>query len=130
MGGALSNPKRPFVAILGGAKVSDKIGVINNLIEKVDTLIVGGGMAYTFFKAQGHEIGTSICENDKLDLATEIMNKAHEKGVDFLLPVAATILFAPTIFIFYNASAWVYIIAYSVVALIGNGIGRAFNKRK
>ena len=87
MGGALSDPKRPFVAILGGAKVSDKIGVINNLIEKVDTLIIGGGMAYTFFKAQGLEIGTSICENDKLDLARELMEKAAAKGVKFLLPV-------------------------------------------
>ncbi|MBQ3056528.1 MAG: phosphoglycerate kinase, partial [Clostridia bacterium] len=87
MGGALSDPKRPFVAILGGAKVSDKIGVINNLIEKVDTLIVGGGMAYTFFKAQGYEIGTSICEHDKLDLALELMEKAKAKGVSFMLPV-------------------------------------------
>ncbi|MBE6581069.1 MAG: phosphoglycerate kinase [Ruminococcaceae bacterium] len=87
MGGALADPKRPFVAILGGAKVSDKIGVINNLIEKVDTLIVGGGMAYTFFKAQGLEIGTSICEHDKLDLALELMEKAKAKGVKFLLPL-------------------------------------------
>ena len=87
MGGALANPKRPFVAILGGAKVSDKIGVINNLIEKVDTLIIGGGMAYTFFKAQGLEIGTSICENDKLDLALELIEKAKAKGVQFLLPL-------------------------------------------
>ncbi len=87
MGGALSDPKRPFVAILGGAKVSDKIGVINNLIEKVDTLIIGGGMAYTFFKAQGYEIGTSICENDKLDMALELLDKAKSKGVNFMLPV-------------------------------------------
>lgn len=87
MGKALEDPKRPFVAILGGAKVSDKIGVINSLLEKCDTIIIGGGMAYTFFKALGNPIGTSICESDKLDLATEIMNKAHEKGVDFLLPV-------------------------------------------
>ena len=87
MGGALAEPKRPFVAILGGAKVSDKIGVINNLIEKVDTLIVGGGMAYTFFKAQGYDIGTSICENDKLDLAKGLMEKAAAKGVSLLLPV-------------------------------------------
>ncbi len=87
MGGALENPKRPFVAILGGAKVSDKIGVINNLLEKVDTLIVGGGMAYTFFKAQGHSIGTSICEEDKLDLAKETLEKAKQKGVNFLLPI-------------------------------------------
>ena len=91
MGGALSDPKRPFVAILGGAKVSDKIGVINNLIEKVDTLIIGGGMAYTFFKAQGMEIGTSICESDKLDLALELMKKAKAKGVNFMLPVDNTI---------------------------------------
>ena len=87
MGKALADPARPFVAILGGAKVSDKIGVINNLIDKVDTLIIGGGMAYTFFKAQGYEIGTSICENDKLDLAKEMMAKAEAKGVKFLLPV-------------------------------------------
>ena len=87
LGGALADPKRPFVAILGGAKVSDKIGVINNLIEKVDTLIIGGGMAYTFFKAQGHEIGTSICEMDKLDMAQELMDKAKAKGVNFMLPV-------------------------------------------
>ena len=87
MGGALENPKRPFVAILGGAKVSDKIGVINNLIEKVDTLIIGGGMAYTFFKALGHEIGTSICEDDKVELAKEMMEKAKAKGINFLIPV-------------------------------------------
>ncbi|MBR7182130.1 MAG: phosphoglycerate kinase [Clostridia bacterium] len=87
MGGALSDPKRPFVAILGGAKVSDKIGVINNLIDKVDTLIIGGGMAYTFFKAQGYEIGTSICEFDKVDLARELMEKAAARGVNFMLPV-------------------------------------------
>ena len=87
MGGALAEPKRPFVAILGGAKVSDKIGVINNLIEKVDTLIVGGGMAYTFFKAKGYDIGTSLCELDKLDLANELMAKAEAKGVKFLLPI-------------------------------------------
>ncbi len=87
MGGALSDPQRPFVAILGGAKVSDKIGVINNLIEKVDTLIIGGGMAYTFFKAFGNDIGTSLCEHDKLDLAKELVEKARAKGVNFLLPV-------------------------------------------
>ena len=87
MGGALENPKRPFVAILGGAKVSDKIGVINNLIDKVDMLIIGGGMAYTFFKALGNEVGTSICEFDKVELARDIMKKAREKGVNFLLPV-------------------------------------------
>ncbi len=87
MGKALEDPKRPFVAILGGAKVSDKIGVINNLIEKVDTLIIGGGMAYTFFAAKGLPIGTSLCESDKLDLARGLMEKAREKGVNFLLPV-------------------------------------------
>lgn len=87
MGEALENPKRPFVAILGGAKVSDKIGVINNLIDKVDMLIIGGGMAYTFFKAFGKDIGTSICEDDKLDLARELVAKARAKGVAFLIPV-------------------------------------------
>lgn len=87
MGNALEEPKRPFVAILGGAKVSDKIGVIENLIDKCDTLIIGGGMAYTFFKANGFDVGTSICETDKIDLAKELMAKAKEKGVNFLLPV-------------------------------------------
>jgi len=87
MGKALDDPKRPFVAILGGAKVSDKIGVINNLIEKVDTLIIGGGMAYTFFRALGNPIGTSICEDDKLELALDLLAKAKAKGVNFLLPV-------------------------------------------
>ncbi len=87
MGKALADPARPFVSILGGAKVSDKIGVINNLLEKVDTLIIGGGMAYTFFAAQGHSVGTSLCETDKIDLANEMMAKAKAKGVNFLLPV-------------------------------------------
>ena len=87
IGGALESPKRPLVAILGGAKVSDKIGVITNLMEKVDTLIVGGGMAYTFFKAMGHTVGNSICEDDKVDLAKEMLAKAEERGVKFLLPV-------------------------------------------
>ncbi len=87
MGKALEDPKRPFVAILGGAKVSDKIGVINNLIEKVDMLIIGGGMAYTFFRALGNSTGSSLCEEDKLDLARELINKARAKGVAFLLPV-------------------------------------------
>lgn len=87
MGKALAEPARPFVAILGGAKVSDKIGVINNLIEKVDTLIIGGGMAYTFFKAAGNNVGTSLCEEDKLDLANELIAKAHAKGVNFVIPV-------------------------------------------
>lgn len=87
MGKALSDPKRPFVAILGGAKVSDKIGVINNLLDKVDTLIVGGGMAYTFAKAQGYSIGDSLCEDDKVELAGEMLEKAKAKGVKLLLPV-------------------------------------------
>ena len=87
MGGALENPKRPFVAILGGAKVSDKIGVINNLLEKVDTLIIGGGMAYTFLRAKGYDIGKSLCETDKIDLANEMMAKAQAKGVNFLIPI-------------------------------------------
>lgn len=86
MGQALSSPKRPFVAILGGAKVSDKIGVINNLLNKVDTLIIGGAMAYTFIKAKGYSVGKSLCENDKIDLAKELMQKAKEKNVEFLLP--------------------------------------------
>ena len=87
MGKALAEPARPFVAILGGAKVSDKIGVINNLIEKVDTLIIGGGRAYTYFKAAGNNVGTSLCEEDKLDLANEMIAKAHAKGVNFMIPV-------------------------------------------
>ena len=87
MGKALADPARPFVAILGGAKVSDKIGVIENLIEKVDTLIIGGGMAYTFFKANGCSVGTSLCEDDKVELAREMMAKAQAKGVKFLIPV-------------------------------------------
>jgi len=87
MGEALSNPLRPFVAILGGAKVSDKIGVIENLIDKVDTLLIGGGMAYTFFKAQGRNIGTSICEDDKIELAKNLVKKAEDKGVKLVLPV-------------------------------------------
>ncbi len=87
MGKALADPARPFVAILGGAKVSDKIGVINNLLEKVDTLIIGGGMAYTFFKAMGYDVGTSLCEDDKVELAKEMMAKAEAKGVKLLLPV-------------------------------------------
>ena len=87
IGGALENPKRPLVAILGGAKVSDKIGVITNLLDKVDTLIVGGGMAYTFFAARGWNVGTSICEEDKKELALELLASAKEKGVNFLLPI-------------------------------------------
>lgn len=87
LGNAILNPQRPFVAILGGAKVSDKIGVIDSLLEKVDTLIIGGGMAYTFFKAQGYEVGNSLCELDKLELAKKLMEKAKEKGVKLMLPV-------------------------------------------
>ena len=87
MGKALNDPARPFVAILGGAKVSDKIGVIENLIDKVDSLVIGGGMAYTFFKAKGWNVGTSICEDDKVELAKELMAKAEAKGVKMLLPV-------------------------------------------
>ena len=87
IGGALENPKRPLVAILGGAKVSDKIGVITNLIDKCDTLIIGGGMAYTFMKSLGYNIGTSLLEADKVELAAEMMKKAEEKGVKLLIPV-------------------------------------------
>ena len=87
MGGALENPERPFLAILGGAKVSDKIGVINNLLEKVDVLIIGGGMAYTFQKAMGGHIGNSLCEDDKLELAKELLAKAAYKGKRIVLPV-------------------------------------------
>ncbi len=87
LGNAVNNPVRPFVAILGGAKVSDKINVINNLLEKVDTLIIGGGMAYTFMKANGLEVGDSLLEADKVDYAKEMMEKAKAKGVNFLIPV-------------------------------------------
>lgn len=87
LGSALENPQRPFVAILGGAKVSDKLGVIESLLEKVDTLIIGGGMAYTFFKSMGYSVGKSICELDKLDLAKELMEKAKQKNVKLVLPV-------------------------------------------
>jgi phosphoglycerate kinase len=87
IGKALTNAEKPFVAILGGAKVSDKIGVINNLLEKVDTLIIGGGMAYTFLKAKGLEIGKSLLEEDKVELAKELMQKAQDKDVNLLLPV-------------------------------------------
>ena len=89
MGKALEDPKRPFVAILGGAKVSDKIGVINNLLEIADTIIIGGGMAYTFIKAQGYEVGKSLCDDSKLDYCKEMMAKAEAKGVKLLLPVDA-----------------------------------------
>ena len=87
LGDALNNPVRPFVAILGGAKVSDKIGVIDSLLDKVDVLMIGGGMAYTFFKAQGYGVGNSLCEPDKCDLALNLMEKAKSKGVKLLLPV-------------------------------------------
>ena len=87
MGSALENPERPFVAILGGAKVSDKIGVIENLMEKVDTLIIGGAMAYTFLKATGKNIGNSLCEDEKLELAKNILEKAKQKNVKLMLPV-------------------------------------------
>ena len=87
LGTALENPERPFMAILGGKKVSDKIGVIEALIEKVDVLMIGGAMAYTFFKSMGYSVGNSICEEDKLDLAQELMKKAEAKGVKLMLPV-------------------------------------------
>lgn len=87
LGNAINNPERPFMAILGGAKVSDKIGVIDSLLDKVDTLMIGGGMAYTFFKAQGYNVGNSLCEVDKVNLALEAMEKAKQKGVKLLLPV-------------------------------------------
>lgn len=87
LGGALGNPVRPYCAILGGAKISGKIDVINNILDKVDTLIIGGGMAYTFFKAMGHEIGTSLLEAEKIDLAKELLEKVKDKGLNFLLPV-------------------------------------------
>ena len=87
LGTALENPERPFMAILGGKKVSDKIGVIDSLLEKVDTLIIGGGMAYTFFRSMGYNVGDSICELDKLDLAKELMEKAKAKGVKLMLPI-------------------------------------------
>ncbi len=87
LGKAVTNPERPFVAILGGAKVKDKIGVITNLLEKVDTLLIGGGMAYTFMKATGGEIGNSLCDEERLGLALELLDKAKAKGVKLLLPV-------------------------------------------
>ncbi len=91
MGSALVEPKRPFVAILGGAKVSDKIGVIENLIDKVDTLIIGGGMAYTFFAAKGYGIGTSLCETDKIEMAKALLDKAATRGINLLLPTDTVI---------------------------------------
>ncbi|MCD8375490.1 MAG: phosphoglycerate kinase [Oscillospiraceae bacterium] len=87
MGGALEDPRRPLVAVLGGSKVSDKIGVINHLLELADTIIIGGGMAYTFLRANGHGIGASLCEEDRLEYASEMLRKARERNVQFLLPV-------------------------------------------
>ncbi|NLA85867.1 MAG: phosphoglycerate kinase, partial [Clostridiales bacterium] len=89
IGGALDNPKRPFIAILGGSKVSDKLGVIINLLGKVDALLIGGGMAFTFIKAGGGKIGTSLCEEDKLDYARDVLEKAEKRGVRILLPTDA-----------------------------------------
>ncbi|CAM3920076.1 phosphoglycerate kinase [Mesobacillus thioparans] len=91
LGKALSNPERPFTAIIGGAKVKDKIGVIDNLLEQVDNLIIGGGLAYTFVKAQGHEVGKSLLEEDKIELAKGFMEKAKAKGVNFYMPVDAIV---------------------------------------
>lgn len=91
LGKALSNPERPFTAIIGGAKVKDKIGVIDNLLDKVDNLIIGGGLAYTFVKAQGHEIGQSLLEEDKIELAKSFIDKAKEKGVNFYMPIDSTV---------------------------------------
>ncbi|PGW84739.1 phosphoglycerate kinase [Bacillus cereus] len=91
LGKALSNPERPFTAIIGGAKVKDKIGVIRHLLDKVDNLIIGGGLAYTFVKALGHEIGLSLCEDDKIELAKEFMQLAKEKGINFYMPVDVVI---------------------------------------
>ncbi len=91
LNGSVNNPKRPFVAILGGAKVSDKIGVIDNLLGKVDTIIIGGGMTYTFYKAKGLPIGDSMVEDEKVELARELMEKAEEKGIKFMLPMDSVI---------------------------------------
>ena len=91
MGKALADPARPFVAILGGAKVSDKLNVINNLLEKVDTLIIGGGMAYTFLAAKGYSVGTSLLDSEKIDYCRDMMKKAEEKGVKLLLPIDTVI---------------------------------------
>ncbi|ADU31760.1 phosphoglycerate kinase [Evansella cellulosilytica] len=91
LGKALSNPERPFTAIIGGAKVKDKIGVIDNLLDNVDNLIIGGGLAYTFVKALGHEVGKSLLEEDKIDLAKQFMDKAKEKGVKFYMPLDAIV---------------------------------------
>jgi len=95
--GAVSNPKRPFAAIIGGSKVSSKIGVIESLLEKCDILLLGGGMIFTFYKAQGYSIGSSLVEDDKLELATSLLKKAKEKGVSLILPIDVIIAdkFAP-----------------------------------
>ncbi|MGN0192869.1 MAG: phosphoglycerate kinase [Candidatus Gastranaerophilaceae bacterium] len=97
LGGILENPERPFTAVVGGAKVSSKIGVLDNLIDKVDNLIIGGGMAYTFLKAQGYSVGTSMCEPDQLDVAKNVMKKAEEKGVKIYFPIDVVVAdkFAP-----------------------------------
>ena len=97
LGKALNNPDRPFIAVLGGAKVSDKIGVITNLLSKVDVLIIGGGMAWTFIKAQGYEVGNSLLDAERIDLAAQLMEDAKARGVELLLPVDAIIAdrFAP-----------------------------------
>ena len=87
LGNAVENPVRPFVAILGGAKVADKLSVIENLLTKVDTLIIGGGMAYTFLKAQGYEVGTSLVDDEKIEYCANMLKAAEEKGVKLLLPV-------------------------------------------
>lgn len=91
LSGSINNPSSPFVAILGGAKVSDKIGVIENLLDKVDTIIIGGGMTYTFYKAKGLPIGNSLVEEDKVDLAAELIEKAEEKGLKFMLPIDSVV---------------------------------------
>ncbi len=91
LGNAVENPERPFVAILGGAKVADKLSVINNLLEKCDTLIIGGGMAYTFLKAKGYEVGESLVDDEKIDYCKEMMEKAEKLGKKLLLPVDSTI---------------------------------------
>ena len=109
MGKALHNPERPFVAILGGRKVSDKIGVINNLLEKVDTLIIGGAMSYTFFKAMGLNIGNSLVEEDKLELAKQLLSKAKAKGIKMLLPVDCVLARE------FNAEAEMLIVDYDKI---------------
>ena len=109
MGKALDNPERPFVAILGGRKVSDKIGVINNLLEKVDTLIIGGAMSYTFFKAMGLNIGNSLVEEDKLELAKQLLSKAKAKGIKMLLPVDCVLARE------FNAEAEMLIVDYDKI---------------